>query len=216
MSCSLEPVTQRDQQREATRRRIAEVAADVLTQGGGTPPTTVAVQRAAGIGRGTLLHHYPTRAQLLAAAVATLRAGNAASVRDALAIIDADDSTADPVERAVSALAVSALRPEMSAEYGLWAASRCDQDLREALRGEEREARNSLHEVLAEAFGAQVVAHLAFERIAALTVQFLRGLAITHALRDDSRRAEVLIQDWIEVVHLMLDDTGSAQIRDRS
>jgi AcrR family transcriptional regulator len=192
-------MTRRDEQREATRRRIAEVAAAVLVEGG-TAPTTLAVQRAAGISRGALLHHFPTREQLLTAAVATLRAGNAASVQHALETA----TGADPIERAVRALAASALRPEMSAEYGLWAAARSDPDLRAALRVEEREARDALHAVIDAAFGPDVTGHPVYRRMAALTVQFLRGLAITRTLSDTEARTDALIHDWVDVVRLML------------
>jgi AcrR family transcriptional regulator len=195
-------VTRRDEQREETRQRIAEAAAAVLVTGGGTPPSTLAVQRAAGVSRGALLHHFPSRAHLLAAAVATLRAGNAAAVRDALA----EAQGADAVERAVRALAASAVRPEMSAEYGLWAASRADDDLRQALRGQERDARDSLHAVVGGAFGPDLVAHPAFPRVAALTVQFMRGLAVTQSLRDTGARTDALTQDWATAVRLLLGD----------
>lgn len=194
-------MTRRDEQREGTRRRIAEVAAAVLVEGG-SAPTTLAVQRAAGISRGALLHHYPTREQLLTAAVATLRTGNAASVQHALATA----TGADQVERAVRALATSALRPEMSAEYGLWAAARTDRDLREALRNEEREARDALHAVIDAAFGPDITGQPAYPRIAALTIQFLRGLAITRSLRDTDARTDALIHDWAGVVRLVLAD----------
>jgi len=193
-------VTRRDEQREATRRRIAEVAAAVLVEGGGIAPTTLAVQRAAGISRGALLHHYPTRELLLTAAVATLRAGNAASVQQALATAIG----VDQVERAVRALAAAAVRPEMSAEYGLWAASRADPDLREALRNEERGAFDALRAVSDAAFGPEVTAHRAYRRIAALTLQFLRGLAITQSLSDTEARTDALIEDWAAVVRLLL------------
>ena len=195
-------MTRRDEQREETRQRIAEAAAAVLVTGGGTPPSTLAVQRAAGVSRGALLHHFPSRAHLLAAAVATLRAGNAAAVRDALA----EAQGADAVERAVRALAASAVRPEMSAEYGLWAASRADDDLRQALRGQERDARDSLHAVVGGAFGPDLVAHPAFPRVAALTVQFMRGLAVTQSLRDTGARTDALTQDWATAVRLLLGD----------
>jgi AcrR family transcriptional regulator len=195
-------VTRRDEQRDQTRQRIAEAAAAVLVTGGGTPPSTLAVQRAAGVSRGALLHHFPSRAHLLAAAVATLRAGNAAAVRDALA----EAQGADAVERAVRALAASAVRPEMSAEYGLWAASRADDDLRQALRGQERDARDSLHAVVGGAFGPDLVAHPAFPRVAALTVQFMRGLAVTQSLRDTGARTDALTQDWATAVRLLLGD----------
>lgn len=194
-------MTRRDEQREATRRRIAQVAAAVLVEGG-SAPTTLAVQRAAGVSRGALLHHYPTREQLLTAAVATLRAGNAASVQHALTTT----TGADQIERAVRALATSALRPEMSAEYGLWAASRIDPDLRAALRIEERQARDALHEVIDSAFGPDITVHPAYGRIAALTIQFLRGLAITQTLSDTRARTDALIHDWAGVVRLILAD----------
>jgi AcrR family transcriptional regulator len=201
-------VTRRDEQREATRQRIAEAAAAVLVAGGGTPPTTLAVQRAAGVSRGALLHHFPSRAHLLAAAVATLRAGNAAAVRDALVAARGSDA----IERAVRALAASAVRPEMSAEYGLWAASRVDDDLREALRGQERDARDSLHAVVGGAFGPDLVAQPAFPRVAALTVQLMRGLAVTQALRDTGSRTDALVRDWAAVVRLMLADRTFASL----
>ena len=195
-------MTRRDVQRETTRQRIAEAAAAVLVTGGGTPPTTLAVQRAAGVSRGALLHHFPSREDLLAAAVATLRAGNAAAVRDALA----EARGPDAIGRAVQALAASAIRPEMSAEYGLWAASRADDDLRQALRGQERDARDSLHAVVGGAFGPDLVAHPAFPRVAALTVQFMRGLAVTQSLRDTGASTDALTRDWASAVRLLLAD----------
>lgn len=193
-------MTRRDDQRDETRRRIAEVAAAVLVDGGGLAPTTLAVQRAAGISRGALLHHFPTRERLLTAAVATLRTGNAAAVQRALATTTGDDQ----VDRAVRALAAAAVRPEMSAEYGLWAASRADPDLREALRNEERVAVDALRAVSDAAFGHEIAAHRAYQRISALTLQFLRGLAITQSLRDTDAQTEALIKDWAAVVRLIL------------
>ena len=195
-------MTRRDDQREATRQRLAQVAAELLVAGGGTPPSTVAVQRVADVSRGALLHHFPTRAQMLRAAVATLRAGNATAVKEALE----EAKGTEPIERAVHALATSASRPEMSAEYGLWAAARVDTDLHEVLRAEERGARDSLHAVVGAAFGPDLVAHPAYPRVAALTIQFLRGLAITQALRDPQAHVDALVHDWTKVVHLMLAD----------
>lgn len=206
-------MTRRDDQREAARDHIAQVAAALLVEGGGSAPTTLAVQRAAEISRGALLHHYPTREQLLTAAIATLRAGNAAAVHGALVATHGTDR----VEQAVRALAASAVRPEMSAEYGLWAASRTDPDLGEALRNEERGARDALYAVIDRAFGPEIAAHPAYPRIAALTIQFLRGLAITQTLSITDARVEGLVDDWAAVVRLMLASPpiASSHPRDR-
>lgn len=197
-------VSRRDEQREATRRRIVEVAAAVLVHDGGRAPSTLAVQHAAGISRGALLHHYPKREQLLTAAVASLRVGNAAAAQEALARAHG----ADQVERGVRALVAAAVRPEMSAEYGLWAAARSDPDLRAALRNEERGARDALHAVIDTAYGPDIAAHPAYRRIADLTIQFLRGLAITQSLSDTDSRVDTLVQDWAAVARLVLADAG--------
>lgn len=190
-------MTRRDEQREATRRHIVTVAADVLTREGPAGTTTLAVQKEAGLSRGALLHHFPAREELLAAAIASLRTSNRAAVREALEHADADS---DPVDRAVHALVAAVVRPEFSAELGLWAAARADEPLRRALQREERGAREELYAVLDEAFGPELCAHPSYPRLAALTVQLLRGLAITQTLRVDRDRNESLVRDWSSVL----------------
>lgn len=188
-------------QRDQTRERIAAAAAELLSNGGGVPPTTVAVQRAAGLSRGALLHHFPTRASLLAAAVASLRAGNRAAVEASLT----DATSDDPIARAVRSLAAAAVRPEMSAEYGLWSAARVDDDLREALRAEARSARDSLGAVIDHAFGEEIAKRQHYSQAVALTIQFLRGLAVTHSLREFDERSDALLDDWASVLRTLLE-----------
>ncbi|MFV0257906.1 MAG: TetR/AcrR family transcriptional regulator [Acidimicrobiales bacterium] len=172
----------------------------MLSHGGGVPPTTTAVQRAAAVSRGALLHPVPTRTSLLAAAVASLRAGNREAVEAALAATSSDD----PIERAVRSLAAAAVRPEMSAEYGLWSAARVDEDLRQALRTEERNARDSLDSVIDHAFGEEITGHPDYPRAVALTIQFLRGLSVTHSLRNVDERTDALLEDWTGVLRTIL------------
>tara|TARA_Y100000780_G_scaffold25072_1_gene20808 strand:- start:44 stop:280 length:237 start_codon:yes stop_codon:yes gene_type:complete len=59
----------RREQREATRERILMAAVDVLVERGTASTTTLEVQARSGVGRGTLLHHFPTHADLLSATV---------------------------------------------------------------------------------------------------------------------------------------------------
>jgi AcrR family transcriptional regulator len=53
----------------ATRRRLLDAAIDCLVTDGYAALTTVEVARRAGVSRGAQLHHFPTKAQLVAAAI---------------------------------------------------------------------------------------------------------------------------------------------------
>lgn len=195
------PVGVRAAQREATRARIVQVAVELLVSRGFTATTTAEVQRAGGFSRGALLHHFPTREAMLGATIRSLMERNEAAVRQAQAEIPPN---VDRVERAIRVLCASMVSPAFLAELELWAAARTDDRLREALRREEKRARTDLHRVLADVFGADVVAGQGYPVVASLTVPFLRGLAISEVLRDERHGAERLIRQWAAVTRAIL------------
>ncbi len=197
-----EDMTKREEQRLATRREIVSVAADLLIARGAAGTTTVEVQRAARLSRGALLHHFPSREELLTAAVSMLVQLNEEAARQAL---DSMPGDGEPVARAVNALAAAVTRPAFAAEMDLWAAARSDPKLRAALQHEEKNARGDLYRVVDAAFGPELAAHPSYARVASLTVQFLRGLALTQTLRDGSSRTDQLIEDWSAVVRATLE-----------
>ncbi|KJK48311.1 hypothetical protein UK23_17420 [Lentzea aerocolonigenes] len=188
-------------QREATRQRIVQTAVDLLVERGLAATTTVEVQRAGGFSRGALLHHFPTREAMLGATIRLLMEHNEAAVRQAEAEVPAGP---DRIERAIRVLCASMVRPAFVAELELWAAARTDPALREVLRDEEKRARTDLYRVIDGVFGADLVAHERYPVVAALTVQFLRGLAISDVLRGE-RGTERLITDWAAVVKAVLE-----------
>ena len=190
-------------QREATRARIVQTAVELLVARGLAATTTVEVQRAGGFSRGALLHHFPTREAMLGATIRALIERNEVAVREAEAEVAPD---VDPVERGIRVLGASMMRPAFGAELELWAAARTDRALREVLRREEKRARRDLYRVLAEVFGPDAVAGERYPLVAALTVQFLRGLAISEALRGERRGTERLIRDWAAVARAILAD----------
>src|SRR5258705_13539848 len=65
------PRTQQ-QRREETRRALLDAAVESLIEVGFARTTTLEVQRRAEVSRGALLHHFPSKAELLVAAVAHL------------------------------------------------------------------------------------------------------------------------------------------------
>src|SRR4029078_9745926 len=62
------PRTQQ-QRRDETRRALLDAAVESLIEGGFARTTTLEVQRRADVSRGALLHHFPSKAELLVAAV---------------------------------------------------------------------------------------------------------------------------------------------------
>jgi len=62
------PRTQQ-QRREETRRALLDAAVESLIEVGFARTTTLEVQRRADVSRGALLHHFPSKAELLVAAV---------------------------------------------------------------------------------------------------------------------------------------------------
>lgn len=192
-------------QREATRQRIVQVAVDLLVERGLTATTTVEVQRAGGFSRGALLHHFPTREAMLGATIRLLMERNEVAVRQAEAEVPAD---LDRVQRAIRVLCASMVRLAFVAELELWAAARTDPALRDVLRDEEKRARTDLYRVIRDVFGEDLATNERYPVVASLTVQFLRGLAISDVLRGE-RGTERLITDWIEVVRAILE--GSAR-----
>ncbi|MGP3920210.1 TetR/AcrR family transcriptional regulator [Nonomuraea sp. 10N515B] len=192
-------------QREATRQRIVQVAVELLIERGLAATTTVEVQRAGSFSRGALLHHFPTREAMLGATIRLLMERNEAAVRQA----EAEAPTGlDRVERAIRVLCASMVRPAFVAELELWAAARTDPALREVLRREEKRARVDLYRVVGEVFGEDLMSGERYPMVASLTVQFLRGLAISDVLRGERRATERLIADWVAVARAILEGSN--------
>ncbi len=191
-------------QRDATRQQIVRTAVDLLVERGLAATTTVEVQRVGGFSRGALLHHFPTREAMLGATIRLLMEHNEAAVRQAEATVAAG---LDRVERAIRVLCASMVRPAFVAELELWAAARTDPVLRDVLRREEKRARTDLYRVIDEVFGADLVHAERYPLVASLTVQFLRGLAISDVLRGEGG-TERLIADWIAVARAILEGSN--------
>ncbi|PRZ44053.1 TetR family transcriptional regulator [Antricoccus suffuscus] len=186
-------MTTRDDQREQTRARILDAAVTTLLESGYSGVSTLAVQKAAKVSRGALLHHFATRADLSAALVEHLVERNETAVRSALSDLPTD---LDPVARATRALYDALSRPAFQAELELWAAARTDPELQAALRTAERRAGLDLRRVVDVAFGAAYTSNPAYPLVADLTIALLRGLAISRVLRQTDAHARQLIDDW--------------------
>lgn len=196
----------REQQRSATRARILDAATRLLVERGYAGWSTLAVQHAAGLSRGALLHHFPTIDSLTAALVEHLVELNEHAARQAA---ESPGASADPIERTLSALLDTMTRPAAQAEQELWAAARTDPALASVLRESERRAGRDLHRVIDTLFGPELTAHPGYPAIRDLTIAMLRGVAAAHPLRTSDHAETRTLDYWADTIRTLIDaDTG--------
>lgn len=200
-------MTTREQQKQATRARILDAAIDLLVDRGYSALTTVAVQGAAGLSRGALLHHFPTVKELTTALVETLVQRNEVAARAAADRLGPDT---DPVERTLTALYESMTRPPAQAELELWTAARTDGDLAAALKEAERAAGRDLFRVVDDLFGRQIAAHPRYPVVRDLTITMLRGAVAGKLLRTSQNANPPVLQEWAHIVRMLLTEGRSA------
>lgn len=179
-----------------TRERILAAAVDCLTLDGYAATTTSRIQAAAGVSRGSLLHQFPSRDDLLVAAVQHLAEQRTAAVPTG--------TTTGPttIDDAVEVLWATFHGPLFRAALQLWVAAAHNPDLAAALRPRERELGGRIRLFIAELFGAEHAAHPDFTELVALLVSSMRGVALTHAF--DERDDELDLAAWKRLAHRML------------
>jgi AcrR family transcriptional regulator len=185
------------ERREGTRARILDAAVDCLIELGHAQTTTLVVQERAGVSRGALLHHFPSRGELLAASVDHLFA---------LQLAGTDQATlrgGSRIEGAVRRLLASFTSSLAIASQELWTAARTDAELRAALARHERDLNLQIRQMCADLFGPDLVAHPMYDTTLRVLVQSMRGAAATRGLHPDaSARAD--IARWVDVATRLL------------
>jgi AcrR family transcriptional regulator len=188
------PLRRTQESRSAeTRARVLDATVECLIEFGYAGTTTAAVQDRAGMSRGALMHHFGSKAELLVAAVRHLAEQRGENlVRQAASLPDGDSRTS----QAIDLLWETFTGPLFTATLELWTASRTDRDLREAVLEFERSLRRQLNTAMEHLFGDAVAASPSFAEAVELTLQFMRGAAITMILRDDTARQRLVIDRW--------------------
>ena len=185
------PRTQQ-QRRDETRRALLDAAVESLTEVGFARTTTLEVQRRAEVSRGALLHHFPSKAELLVAAVDHLAEMRARELRLLSGQLPQGKTRTDAVLELIWQCFSGAFY-QVSME--LRSAARTDGELRPVLIAAERSLRDRIFAQARSLFGADVAQHPALERALDLTLQLMIGAANSAVLhKDDAVRA--LIDDW--------------------
>ena len=139
----------------ATRAALLDAAIDCLVERGYAATTTIETARRAGVSRGAPLHHFPTKADLLASAVEHLFDRRRAEFLDAFEAIDPD---ADRLDAALDLLWSMFQGRAFVAWTELWVAARTDPELAAAVVAVERRFTSDTRTMFAELFPEQTSA----------------------------------------------------------
>jgi len=204
---STAPARAQQERSREVRRRILDAAVDVLVSVGYAQATTLRIQERAGVSRGRLLHHFPSRDDLLVAAAHHLATERISETRSA---VDWPVEPGARIDAAIDVLCRSYQQPYFWAATELWIASRVHEDLRVALLPAEQQLGAVIRDDTAGYFGPEIAAHPLFPAIRDMLHTSLRGAALSTSF---DRRPQTLAQHAEKLKRLvrevLLDGRGS-------
>jgi AcrR family transcriptional regulator len=177
-----------------TQQRLLTATIDCLVEHGWSGATTTVIAERAGVSRGAQLHHYPTRAALVLAAVEHLCELRGAEIR--LEAADLDGAGPEQrLDRVIDMLATAYTGSLFIAALEVWVAARSDPELRGALIPMEARLGREMHRLTVELLQVDEAKPGVREAVQA-TLDLLRGLGVANMLTDDSARRAALLTVW--------------------
>ncbi|GLU47847.1 TetR/AcrR family transcriptional regulator [Nocardiopsis ansamitocini] len=182
----------RQERSRATRHRLLEAALECLADVGWSASTVGRVAALAGVSRGAVQHHFPTREALFTAAVRHINGRRTEELtRRAAALPHGPGRT----EAVVRMLVESYTGREFAAAVQLWAAAANDPALRAHVLPLEEDVGREAHRNALDLLGADESQPGVRESVQA-TLDLARGLGLADLLTDDRVRRTRIIEQW--------------------
>jgi AcrR family transcriptional regulator len=195
----LYPVTQgtvsrvpQEERSRAMRRRLLEATIDCLVERGWSGTSTTLVSRRAGVSRGAQLHHFPTKTDLVVAAVEHMGARRSEELFEKAATLP---TGARRTRAVLDLLAEHFTSPLFTAALELWVAARTDPQLHDAVAPLEQRIGREVHRQTVELLGVDESRRGTRELVQA-TLDLVRGLGLADTLTDDSARRRRILDQW--------------------
>ncbi|WP_054815468.1 TetR/AcrR family transcriptional regulator [Nocardia arizonensis] len=200
------------QRRARMRTRLLEAAVASLVEEGYAGTTTLAVQKRAGVPRGTLQHHFPTRSALFAGAVEYVAAQRFEQLTTEFAAIpDGVDRLAAAVELTMRMLSGSTFLAALE----MWVAARTDAELLAAFLPLEQRLFELMFTGIRAAFRTEFPDDPRVPVITEFTIEIMTGLAMRVLLTGDSDRHRALAGRWTGAVRVLLGTADPATLTER-
>lgn len=166
-----------------TQNQILDAAVEALIEHGYAGASTLRIQEMARVSRGRLLHQFPSRDQLLVAAVQHLAVARVEAVHERA---DWPEQPAARIDAAVDAMWSTYHQGYFWAATELWLAARYNDELRKALLPAERRLGEKVRNATDLLFGEPLNHHPRYPGTRELINTSMRGVAMAYAF--DRRR----------------------------
>jgi AcrR family transcriptional regulator len=184
----------------ATRAGLLDAAIDCLVERGYAATTTIETARRAGVSRGAQLHHFPTKAELLATAVEHLFDRRRAEFLEAFAAID---PAADRLDAALDLLWSMFQGPAFVAWMELWVAARTDPELAATVVAVERRFTEETRTMFSELFPSETAADTLLNDIGRdFAFAVMQGVALQRLFPHGERPASDYVEALKAIFHL--------------
>ncbi|EFQ84454.1 transcriptional regulator, TetR family [Aeromicrobium marinum DSM 15272] len=183
--------TPQGERSRAMRHRLMEATVESLVELGWSGTTTTVVSQRAGVSRGAQLHHFPSKLDLVVAAVEFLSERR----RDDLTADLAEQPEQGRTRAVLDVLADHFTSPVFFAALELWVAARTDDELRAAVGPLERRIGRETHAHALQLLGVDESRGRNRQLVQA-TLDMLRGLGLAASLSDDRARRDSILDAW--------------------
>lgn len=182
----------------AMRARLLEATLELLVERGFAGTSTTLVSEQAGVSRGAQLHHFPTKNDLVVAAIehlTELRGAELAQAFDALAAQPTPASRREVLELLGDHFA----GPVFTAALELWVAARTDEHLLAAVGPLEQRVGREVHRMTVGALRADE-SQPGVRELVQSTLDLVRGLGLANTISDDAARRRRILDQWAQVL----------------
>ena len=197
------PRTQQ-QRRDETRGALLDAAVESLIDVGFARTTTLEVQRRADVSRGALLHHFPSKAELLVAAVDHLAEMRARELKQLAAVLPEEKNAKARTDAVIDLLWQCFSGTFFQVAMELRTAARTDAELRPVLAKAEVALRDRIFAQSRTLFGKDIAEHPGLNHALDMTLQLMIGTAMSAVLHDEDGQLDGLIDDWKQVFSTVL------------
>ncbi|MFA6297710.1 MAG: TetR/AcrR family transcriptional regulator [Nocardioides sp.] len=184
------------------RARLLEATVECLVERGFSGTSTTLVSERAGVSRGAQLHHFPTKNDLVVAAVEHLTHVRGAELAAAAERLPRGDRRTRAV---LQMLGDHFTSPVFTAALELWVAARTDETLMSAVAPLEQRVGREVHRLTVELLGADESQPGVRELVQA-TLDLVRGLGLANTITDDTRRRARILDQWALTLDSALKD----------
>ena len=178
------------------RQRLLDATVELLIEHGYAGTSTTLVSERAGVSRGAQLHHFPTKNQLVLAAVEHLREQRSTVLLEAAQRLPRGRRRTRAV---LDMLGEHFAGPVFTAALELWVAARTDAGLHEAVAAYEQRLGRDTHRLTVELLGVDEAVAGTRELVQA-TLDLCRGLGLADTLADDRARRRRVLDRWAAVL----------------